>query len=144
MNGVLVVRVSPNCHLLHNLPILIYCRARHARMQAYVYKSQRKADTFVYLAQRDDFACLPEPLRTQMGALSFVLEVALTPDRKLARGDAAVIEMTERFAAEVERLAAPRGCGADTVDAVLELLAPGSAPAARACPGTDRSRRGSC
>jgi len=60
-------------------------------MQAYVYKSQRKADTFVYLAQRDDFACLPEPLRTQMGALAFVLEVALTPDRKLARGDAAVV-----------------------------------------------------
>lgn len=91
MNGVLVVRVSPNCHLLHNLPILIYCRAQRARMQAYVYKSQRKADTFVYLAQRDDFACLPEPLRTQMGALSFVLEVVLTPDRKLARGDAAVV-----------------------------------------------------
>lgn len=60
-------------------------------MQAYVYKSQRKADTFVYLAQRDDFACLPEPLRTQMGALSFVLEVALTPDRKLARADVAVV-----------------------------------------------------
>jgi uncharacterized protein YcgL (UPF0745 family) len=91
MNGVPAVRVSPNCHFLHNLPILFHCRARHARMQAYVYKSQRKADTFVYLAQRDDFACLPEPLRTQMGALSFVLEVALTPDRKLARGDAAVV-----------------------------------------------------
>jgi uncharacterized protein len=60
-------------------------------MQAYVYKSQRKADTFVYLAQRDDFACLPEPLRTQMGALSFVLEVVLTPERKLARADAAVV-----------------------------------------------------
>lgn len=60
-------------------------------MQAYVYKSQRKADTFVYLAVRDDFACLPEPLRTQLGPLGFVLEVALTPDRKLARGDAAVV-----------------------------------------------------
>lgn len=60
-------------------------------MQAYVYKSQRKADTFVYLAQRDDFACLPEPLRAQMGELSFVLEVALTPERKLARGNVAVV-----------------------------------------------------
>lgn len=60
-------------------------------MQAYVYKSQRKADTFVYLAQRDDFACVPEPLRSQVGALSFVLEVALTPERKLAREDAAVV-----------------------------------------------------
>jgi uncharacterized protein len=60
-------------------------------MQAFVYKSQRKADTYVYLAARDDFARLPEPLRAQLGALSFVLEVALTPERKLARQDPAVV-----------------------------------------------------
>jgi uncharacterized protein YcgL (UPF0745 family) len=61
------------------------------RMQAYVYKSRRKADTFVYLSARDDFARLPELLRAQMGLLDFVLEVALTPERKLAREDAAVV-----------------------------------------------------
>lgn len=60
-------------------------------MQAYVYKSQRKADTYVYLAARDDFARLPEPLRAQLGALQFVLEVALTPERRLARQDPAVV-----------------------------------------------------
>ena len=60
-------------------------------MHAYVYKSLRKADTYVYLAARDDFARLPEPLRTQLGTLQFVLEVALTPERKLAREDAAVV-----------------------------------------------------
>jgi len=54
-------------------------------MQAYVYKSQRKSDTFVYLAKRDDFECVPESLRVPLGELSFVLEVALTPERKLAR-----------------------------------------------------------
>lgn len=54
-------------------------------MHAYVYKSQRKADTYVYLAQRDGFERLPEPLRTQLGALHFVLEVALSPGRTLAR-----------------------------------------------------------
>lgn len=54
-------------------------------MQAYVYKSQRKADTFVYLAARDDFERIPESLRTPLGELTFVLEVALTPGRKLAR-----------------------------------------------------------
>jgi uncharacterized protein YcgL (UPF0745 family) len=62
-----------------------------ARMQAYVYKSLRKADTYVYLSARDDFARLPEPLRTQLGNLQFVLEVALTAERKLAREDAAVV-----------------------------------------------------
>ena len=60
-------------------------------MHAYVYKSQRKADTYVYLAARDDFARLPEPLRLQLGALAFVLEVALTPERKLAQEDPAVV-----------------------------------------------------
>ena len=54
-------------------------------MQAFVYKSQRKEDTFVYLAARDDFERIPESLRTPLGPLVFVLEVALTPERKLAR-----------------------------------------------------------
>ena len=63
-------------------------------MHAYVYKSQRKADTYVYLAARDDFARLPEPLRLQLGTLAFVLEVALTPDRKLAQEDPAVVRAT--------------------------------------------------
>lgn len=60
-------------------------------MQAYVYKSLRKDDTYVFLASRDDFTCLPEPVRAQLGALQFVLELALTPDRKLARGDTVVV-----------------------------------------------------
>ena len=40
--------------------------ARRARMQAFVYKSQRRADTYVFLAARDDFALLPEPLRVRL------------------------------------------------------------------------------
>lgn len=60
-------------------------------MHAYVYKSQRKADTYVYLAKRDDFDCLPPAVRAQMGALAFVLDVALTPERKLAQADADVV-----------------------------------------------------
>ncbi|MBB3342279.1 YcgL domain-containing protein [Luteimonas sp. RC10] len=54
-------------------------------MHAYVYKSQRKADTYVYLAARDAFDVLPDPLRAELGTLAFVLEVALTPERRLAR-----------------------------------------------------------
>lgn len=60
-------------------------------MHAYVYKSLKKADTYLYLAARDDFARLPEAVRTQLGGLQFVLDVALTPERKLARADAAVV-----------------------------------------------------
>ncbi|MCW5581129.1 MAG: YcgL domain-containing protein [Luteimonas sp.] len=54
-------------------------------MHAYVYKSLRRADTYGFLAARDDFERLPEPLRTQLGPLRFVLDVALAPGRTLAR-----------------------------------------------------------
>lgn len=60
-------------------------------MQAHVYKSLKKADTYVYLAARDDFARLPEPLRTQLSPLQFVLATELTPQRRLAREDAATV-----------------------------------------------------
>ena len=60
-------------------------------MRAHVYKSLKKADTYVYLAARDDFARLPEPLRTQLGALQFVLDVDLAPERKLARENPDVV-----------------------------------------------------
>ena len=62
-----------------------------AAMHAFVYKSLRKADTFVYLAARDAFEALPEPVRAQLGGLEFVLEVELTPERRLARADAAKV-----------------------------------------------------
>ncbi|MFY2763794.1 YcgL domain-containing protein [Arenimonas sp. MALMAid1274] len=60
-------------------------------MQAFIYKSLRKPDTYVYLRKRDDFAVLPEPVRAPLGELQFVMELALTPERKLARSDAAVV-----------------------------------------------------
>ena len=54
-------------------------------MRAYVYKSTRKADTYVFLAARDGGLKLPEALQAQLGPLQFVLETELTPQRKLAR-----------------------------------------------------------
>lgn len=60
-------------------------------MHAYVYKSRAKADTYVYLAERDDFGRLPEAVRTQLDPLQFVLDIALTPGRRLAQVDAAAV-----------------------------------------------------
>ncbi len=60
-------------------------------MHTYVYKSRRKADTYVYLRERDGFGPIPEPLRASLGELAFVLELMLTPDRKLAQADTAVV-----------------------------------------------------
>lgn len=60
-------------------------------MQAFVYKSLKKADAYVYLAGREDFERLPDPVRAELGELRFVLEVALVPGRRLAREDADVV-----------------------------------------------------
>lgn len=80
-------------------------------MHAYVYKSQRKPDTYLYLAARDDFTPVPEALRTQLGPLQFVLDVALTPDRKLAAEDAAVVR--ENLSARGFHLQFPPASGHD-------------------------------
>ena len=60
-------------------------------MLAFVYKSLKKADTYVFLAARDDGARLPEPLRAQLGGLQFVLEVDLVGRRALAQADPGVV-----------------------------------------------------
>jgi uncharacterized protein YcgL (UPF0745 family) len=60
-------------------------------MQAFVYRSGRKPDTYLYLRDKDAFAIVPDAVRAPLGALDLVLEVALTPDRRLARADAAIV-----------------------------------------------------
>jgi len=80
-------------------------------MLAHVYKSLKRADTYVYLAARDDFARLPEPLRTRLGRLAFVLDVELAPERKLAREDAATV--MENLGARGFHLQFPPSAAAD-------------------------------
>jgi uncharacterized protein len=54
-------------------------------MQCFVYKSLRRAETYVYLRTADAFEMLPEPIAEQLGNLAFVIEIDLSPQRKLAR-----------------------------------------------------------
>jgi uncharacterized protein YcgL (UPF0745 family) len=58
-------------------------------VNCYIYRSQRKPGTYVYLGARDDGAALPEAIRESLGPLVFVMELALTADRKLATEDTA-------------------------------------------------------
>ena len=60
-------------------------------MQAFIYKSLRKPDTYLYLRERDAFGLVPDSVRAPLGELAFVMELALTPERKLARADAALV-----------------------------------------------------
>ena len=57
-------------------------------MLCYIYKSQKKEELYVYLNKKDDFSLLPDDLMRQLGNLSFVMELELTADKKLARENA--------------------------------------------------------
>lgn len=56
-------------------------------MRVYVYRSNRKPDTYVYLAGKDRFEVIPEGLLQVFGTPRFALEFDLTPERTLARED---------------------------------------------------------
>lgn len=54
-------------------------------MHCYIYKSLKKDDLYIYLNKKDDFSALPATLFDSLGQLAFVMELQLTPERKLAR-----------------------------------------------------------
>jgi len=57
-------------------------------MKCFVYKSIKKADSYIYLNEKDNFQKLPEQLLMLFGEPEFTLEFDLTVDRKLALADA--------------------------------------------------------
>ncbi|MCB1605859.1 MAG: YcgL domain-containing protein [Xanthomonadales bacterium] len=60
-------------------------------MLCFVYRSNRRDQTYVYLARKDDFEALPDDLRERVEPLELVLEVDLHPERKLAMEDPAAV-----------------------------------------------------
>lgn len=60
-------------------------------MRCHVYKSRTRPDTYIYLARKDGFDVLPAALRQRLGTLEPALEFDLTPQRRLARSDAATV-----------------------------------------------------
>ena len=60
-------------------------------MHVFVYKSLRKADTYLYLLVRDGFDVVPEAVRAPLGALQPVLEFDLVEGRRLAQADPDVV-----------------------------------------------------
>lgn len=60
-------------------------------MQCFVYKSQRRDDTYLYLREAGNFSLLPAGLHERLGELSFVIELDLSPERKLARENVATV-----------------------------------------------------
>jgi uncharacterized protein YcgL (UPF0745 family) len=56
-------------------------------MQCFIYKSQKKEDLYLYIDKKDDFSKVPELLFNRFGKMTFVMELELTPERKLSRED---------------------------------------------------------
>ena len=57
-------------------------------MISYIYKSRKKDELYLYITKKDDFSQVPQALYDSMGSEpEFVMELELTPDKKLARED---------------------------------------------------------
>ena len=56
-------------------------------MKCFVYKSIKKADSYIYLNEKDNFQKLPEQLLMLFCKPEGTLEFDLTVDRKLALAD---------------------------------------------------------
>lgn len=54
-------------------------------MPVYVYKSLRKPDTYLYLAEAETFNSVPAPVSAPLVPWQFVLSFELNPGRRLAR-----------------------------------------------------------
>ena len=48
-----------------------------------VYKSRKKADTYLFVEKRDDFSRVPAPLMQTFGTPQLVLRTKLTPGKPL-------------------------------------------------------------
>ncbi len=75
-------------------------------MNCYIYRSNRKPDTYLYTARKDDFAGLPEAVLRSFGTPEFSMSFNLTADRKLAQEDAT--EVITRLESEGYFLQLPR------------------------------------
>ena len=56
-------------------------------MFCHIYRSNLRIDTYLYLAEKDDFSNIPEGLLTVFGQPEFSFSFDLKQDRKLARED---------------------------------------------------------
>lgn len=60
-------------------------------MDCYIYRCSRKPDLYLYLAEKDDFSRVPSNILKSLGSVEFAMELALSPERKLAREEPARI-----------------------------------------------------
>lgn len=60
-------------------------------MKCYIYRCSRKPDMYIYLAEQDDFSKVPSEIFNSLGIVSFAMELELSPDKRLAKENPAVV-----------------------------------------------------
>ena len=60
-------------------------------MICYVYRSNRKRDTYLYIREKDDFSDIPQTVLTIFGEPEYSLSFVLDESRKLAQADPAEV-----------------------------------------------------
>lgn len=60
-------------------------------MHCSIYKGRRQPDTYLFVPVKDDFSAVPAAVLQAMGPLEHVMELVLTPQRRLARADAVTV-----------------------------------------------------
>lgn len=59
----------------------------NATLRCWIYKVDRHDGTYLYLAREADFTVVPAALMRSLGTPQFVMELALSAERRLARED---------------------------------------------------------
>ena len=60
-------------------------------LNCFIYRSERKADTYLYLIEKGDFSQVPEELLQVFGEPEFSFQFELTAERSLAKEDSSVV-----------------------------------------------------
>jgi hypothetical protein len=60
-------------------------------LPCWIYRSLRKQEMYLYIANEDDFSCVPQALMERFGKPELVMDLTLTEQRKLAREDVALV-----------------------------------------------------
>lgn len=54
-------------------------------MKAYIYRSSRKPDIYIYLAEEDDFSKVPKDIYNSLGIVELIMELDIKKGMKIAK-----------------------------------------------------------
>lgn len=75
-------------------------------MYCAIYKSKARRETYLYVANKDDFTRVPSSLLSLLGTPIYVMDLELTPTQKLAQED--VLEVIDNLRHRGWHLQLPR------------------------------------